>query len=99
MSAKRKSCEAKAIANCIQGECKCVQKIHDTYGFGCAYPARHSVVIRELGAKPSFKKLILRVCNSHFEMMQHDDLQLLSDTKCCFGTDTELRMNFRRNRL
>jgi hypothetical protein len=96
---KKKPCEAEVIAHRIKGECEHVQKIHEDYGLGCIHPAHHSVVIREINVKPLFKKLILRLCDDHFKRIQLDDLQLLSDTKCCFGTDVSFRMSFRRNRL
>lgn len=92
-------CEAQVIADHIKGECEHVQQIHDTYGFGCIYPAKHSVVLRDVSIAPSFKKIILRVCNRHFERIQSDDLQILAATKCSLGDDVALRMNFRRNRL
>jgi hypothetical protein len=94
-----KPCEAEAIANYIKGECEHVQKLHDNYGLGCIFHAKHSVVIREISVNPTFKKLILRVCDVHFEKMQHDDLLILADSNCCLGTDNTLRVNFRRNRL
>ena len=94
-----KPCEAEALAARINGECEHVQMIHDDYGMGCIFRAKHSVVLRDLSLNPEFKKIILRVCDMHFEKMMHDDLLILEDTQCCFGTDNAVRANFRRNRL
>ena len=55
---KTKRCEAEAIANLISGECEHVQKLHDSYGFGCICPAKHSVVFRDMSINPEFKKLL-----------------------------------------
>lgn len=96
---KHKHCEAELVADCIQGECEHVQRLYDNYGFGCACPAKHSVVIRDTSIEPEFKKLILRLCDKHFEMMLEDDLLIVEHTCLCFGSDNYLRSTFRRNRL
>ena len=96
---KTKPCEAEAIAAHIKGECEHVQRLHDNYGFGCVCPAKHSVVFRDITFKPDFKKLILRLCDKHFEMMLHDDLLIAEESNCCLGSDSDIRSTFRRNRL
>jgi hypothetical protein len=96
---RTKPCEAEAIAAHIKGKCEHVQRLHDRYGLGCVYPAKHSVVFKDISIKPEFKKFIVRLCNNHFEMMLHDNLLIVEATNCCFGSDYDIRSTFRRNRL